>query len=56
MNRIVEINGKRIDLELGVAYRLEIEGTDLHIDCCLKTKDRLYQDPHWLKEHYIDKK
>ena len=55
MNRIIEINGKRIDLELGILHRLEIEGTNLHIDCCLKTKDRLYQDPHWLKEQYIDK-
>lgn len=56
MKKIVNINGKDIELELGTSYRLEIDGTELHIDCCLKTKDRLYQDPHWLKEHYLDKK
>ena len=55
MKKKININGKEIELTLGTTHRLEIEGTDLHIDCCLKTKDRMYQDPHWLREQYLER-
>jgi len=55
MNKKININGKDIELELGTPYRLEIEGTEYVIDCCLKSYEALYRDPHWLREAYETK-
>lgn len=49
--KIIKVNGQNMQLELGTINTMVLEDGNI-LEVCLKTKERLYQDPHWLKEQY----